>query len=158
MEEPRRCVICKASKPAAEFNQKRRSPDGLQPHCRDCNRDACRDYYHRNRAKHFVDVRANGREYKARNRNALFAHLLAHPCVDCGESDPTVLEFDHVRGTKSDDVTVLAALPVGPVRLRAEIDKCEVRCVNCHRRRTRRVLGWWRDDRTACGPAEAGPS
>jgi hypothetical protein len=151
-------VICKVSTPLTEFNQKRSSPDGLQPHCRECNREASRAYYRRNHAKHIIDVRANSRDYKVRNRETLLAHLLEHPCLDCGESDPTVLDFDHVRGVKSDDVSVLAALPAGRRRLRAEIDKCEVRCVNCHRRRTRRVRRWWRSEGTANGPAAAGPS
>ena len=52
-----------------------------------------------------------------RRRNFLFLldYLSAAPCVDCGERDPVVLDFDHV----------------GP-----EIARCEVRCANCHRRRT----------------------
>jgi hypothetical protein len=27
-------------------------------------------------------------------------------------------------------------------RVRAEIEKCDVRCVNCHRRKTARDFGW----------------
>lgn len=158
MNGTRRCVICKESRSVAEFNQKRRSPDGLQPHCRECNREASRAYYRRSRTKHLIDVGVNAREYRARNREIVFAHLRGQPCIDCGESDPTVLEFDHVRGTKAGEVSVMAALPVSPVRLLAEIDKCDVRCANCHRRRTRRVLGWWRAACTADGPAGAGPS
>jgi hypothetical protein len=151
------CVICKAPKPFTEFNRKRRSQDGLQPHCRECNREASRAYYRRNRAQHLVDVGLNLPKYRVRNRELVFAHLLENPCVDCGETDPLVLDLDHVRGIKAGDVSRLSAFPVGPVRLRAEIDKCEVRCVNCHRRRSRRTLGWWRDDRTASGPAGGGP-
>jgi hypothetical protein len=54
------------------------------------------------------------------------------------------LDFDHVRGEKEQAVGLLAALPVGHARLVAEIAKCEVRCANCHRRRTARVQGWWK--------------
>jgi hypothetical protein len=28
--------------------------------------------------------------------------------------------------------------------LKAEIAKCQVRCANCHRRRTAAQFGWWR--------------
>jgi hypothetical protein len=30
-----------------------------------------------------------------------------HPCVDCGEGVSTVFEFDHVRGSKTDDVSAI---------------------------------------------------
>lgn len=141
---PKRCVICKQLRPTCEFNRRRRSADGLQPHCRECNRVASRAYYRRNPAKHVRDVGENNREYIARNRAVLLAHLLANPCVDCGERDPRVLEYDHVRGEKVDDVAPMAAWPVKLERLVAEIAKCEVRCANCHRRRTGVVQGWWR--------------
>lgn len=52
-------------------------------------------------------------------------------------ADPRVLDFDDVRGVKRREVGRMASAPVGEAVLRAEIAKCEVRCVNCHRRRTR---------------------
>ncbi len=60
-----------------------------------------------------------------------------HPCVDCGESDPDVLDLDHVRGQKDRSVYELGNAAVSLARLQAEIDKCEVRCANCHRKITR---------------------
>lgn len=140
----KRCVICKQHLPTSEFNRRRRSADGLQIHCRECNRIASRAYYQRNPVKHVRDVNANKLEYIARNRRVVLAHLFANPCVDCGESDPRVLEFDHVRGEKEGEVSRMAAYPVKLNRLIMEIAKCEVRCANCHRRRTGVVRGWWR--------------
>jgi hypothetical protein len=57
-------------------------------------------------------------------------------CVDCGEKDLRVLDFDHVRGTKTFNI---GRGKNGSKTIRAiyaEIDKCEVRCANCHRRIT----------------------
>jgi hypothetical protein len=65
----------------------------------------------------------------------VLAYLREHPCVDCGEVDPVVLEFDHL-GDKRDAVGALASEGHGERVLLAEIAKCEVVCVNCHRRRT----------------------
>lgn len=144
MKDGKRCVICRRRQPLSEFNLKRASADGFQPHCRDCNRAACRDYYRRKRAQHLRDVTVNRWAYVARNRAVIFAHLIEHPCVDCGEADPIVLEFDHASGEKLGEVPELAARPVALARLRSEMAKCVIRCVNCHLRRTARSQGWWK--------------
>ena len=55
-------------------------------------------------------------------------------CVDCGEKDHIVLEFDHVRGEKVGSIANMAA-SYSISSLKKEMRKCEVRCANCHRRR-----------------------
>ena len=95
-------------------------------------------------AKHY---RENAALYKERakkhrqmacERNVKFVreHLSRHPCVDCGEVDWVTLDFDHVRGKKDNNIATLARRPVSMERLKAEMDKCEIRCSNCHRRKT----------------------
>ena len=69
-----------------------------------------------------------------RSRSHLMAYLLKHPCALCGEADPVVLDFDHLRD-KVWEVTNLARYG-GWSRLLAEIEKCRVLCANCHRRQT----------------------
>jgi hypothetical protein len=68
----------------------------------------------------------------------LFAwnYLLGHPCIDCGESDPVVLDFDHVVGVKRANVSMLVYRGHNLETVASEIAKCVVRCANCHRRRT----------------------
>ena len=56
--------------------------------------------------------------------------LLTHPCADCGITDVRVLQFDHVRGEKIFCVTAYGSHSLD--KLVEEIDKCEVRCANCH--------------------------
>jgi len=76
------------------------------------------------------------RRSRARNRRFIIEYLSDHPCVDCKEIDPVVLEFDHVRGTKVDTISNLAFRYTSSLRrIREEMKKCEVRCANCHRRR-----------------------
>jgi hypothetical protein len=65
-------------------------------------------------------------------------YLETHPCIDCGEDDPIVLEFDHVRGEKKFNIADVTRNAVGRRTLEKEIEKCEVRCANCHRRKTKR--------------------
>ena len=71
-------------------------------------------------------------------------YLSNHPCVDCGEADPVVLEFDHVRGEKSGEIANMLRRQVAWERIIDELSKCEVRCANCHRRRTARQFNWYR--------------
>jgi hypothetical protein len=56
--------------------------------------------------------------------------------VDCGETDIIVLQFDHVRGKKTNAVSKLVSMGYGLDTIKEEINKCEVRCANCHTRRT----------------------
>ncbi|QPB44406.1 hypothetical protein [Medusavirus stheno T3] len=55
-------------------------------------------------------------------------------CADCGERNPNVLEFDHVRGIKERDVSGMRGRPTTAIR--AEIDKCDIVCRCCHRVRS----------------------
>ena len=82
------------------------------------------------------------RRHRRRNKERLLEYLLVHPCVDCGEPDPIVLEFDHVTGEKRFQIGDAVS---GSTRswslIFSEIEKCEVRCANCHKRKTCRQLG-----------------
>jgi hypothetical protein len=73
------------------------------------------------------------------------AYLSDHPCIDCGNSDIRVLEFDHVHGHKTDEISHLLSQRYGWPRIEAEIVKCEVRCANCHRIRSVKSRRFWRD-------------
>jgi hypothetical protein len=71
-----------------------------------------------------------------RNMRHVYEVLRRARCVDCGRAELLVLEFDHV-GSKKGNVVHLARNGCAFETLRAEIAECEVRCANCHRRRTR---------------------
>lgn len=66
-------------------------------------------------------------------------------CQDCSETDPIVLEFDHREPSKK-EVTIGTVIRFGwsLERLMKEIEKCDVVCANCHRRRTAKMF--WLDD------------
>lgn len=70
-------------------------------------------------------------------------YLEVNPCVDCGESDPVVLEFDHVRGEKLASISQLLRSTRSWAVVEAEMAKCEVRCANCHRRVTAKRGGFF---------------
>lgn len=120
----RRCAYCGVLLPAVAFNRG-------QFRCRRCFRA-----YFRERGD--VHRSQSGRALTARRRRAkqhVLDYLQAHPCVECGEADPVVLEFDHIQ-VKRVNVSKLAHDGATVDRLDEEIALCQVVCACCHRRRT----------------------
>jgi hypothetical protein len=111
--------------------------------CAECFRAYRREHYALNRPAY---IERNTRV--SRNRQwvwyrRLWDYLSCHPCVDCGHADPRVLEFDHREPeSKVESVSVLAHRGGKWANIEAEIAKCDVRCANCHRRRTATQFDW----------------
>jgi len=111
---------------------------------REKDRKSWRQWYYKNREKVNAEVSLGLKNRIIENRNKLKDYFLKHPCVDCGEPDIVVLEFDHRPGTdKKKDVSELLQQGSGWNQIFTEIVKCDVVCANCHRRRTyTRVKSW----------------
>lgn len=86
---------------------------------------------------------ATNRPLRDRNLRFLFERLTAEGCIDYGCCDLVVLDFDHVD-EKTAPVLQLAHRECSLARLESEIAKCDVRCANCHRRRTAVQFGYYR--------------
>jgi hypothetical protein len=63
------------------------------------------DYYERNKEKELAYKWDRQVKKREEARLYVFTYLSEHPCQDCGENDPLVLTFDHVRGTKKTNVS-----------------------------------------------------
>jgi len=59
----------------------------------------------------------------------------ASGCMDCGETNPIVLDFDHLKDKKY-NVSRMIHDGFSWAAIKKEIAKCEVVCANCHRIRT----------------------
>ena len=72
-------------------------------------------------------------------KNMVNAIKLNSGCIDCGYDDnPAALDFDHISTDKRNNVANM--LTLSDEVLLAEIEKCEVRCANCHRVRSQEQL------------------
>lgn len=141
----KRCPKCLLDKDISEYNKSANRRDGLQVYCRSCQRGIDRAFYHANESRK-EGVRGTVEAARAAAQEFVWEYLKRHPCVDCGESDPIVLDFDHVRGTKVRAVCSLVSAGFAIAVISTEIQKCEVRCANCHRRKTAQRAGnWWKD-------------
>jgi hypothetical protein len=99
--------------------------------CRSAERSA---YYERHKEKELKYKWERQVLTREEARHYVFTYLSNHPCVDCGEADPMVLTFDHVRGTKKMNISQMVNQGYSLDAIQQEIDKCEIRCGNCHMR------------------------
>lgn len=125
------CAKCKQEKSVEQFSWRNKSKGTLQPYCKDCRRAYDKTLWLNSESRR-SNIRASNRGWKNRNRQKVREVLKASGCVDCGIKDLRVLEFDHVRGTKINGVMQLINAGQGWATIEAEIDKCVVRCKNCH--------------------------
>jgi hypothetical protein len=138
-QETKRCPKCEVDVPVSRFN--RRSDGRCAPYCKPCASVYARNHYVANSDQYKKRRLESQRRYRNRNREYVIEYLRTHPCVDCGESDPVVLDFDHI-GEKETEVTNFARRAFSLSRLKLEMSRCEVRCARCHRRRTAKQFSW----------------
>jgi hypothetical protein len=98
-------------------------------------REASRRHYAKHRERVIESAKKYSKIARDRIRAYITTHLKTNPCVDCGETDPIILEFDHIKA-KDFNISDAARKGVGMKKLKDEIAKCEVRCANCHRKKT----------------------
>jgi len=136
------CKRCDLTLSTEKFTKSSARYDGLQTYCRECMKKYRIEYYSRNKQSHYdrnKKSQAQARQYVLDIKNS-------NPCSDCGcyyKDEPWLLEFDHLPGTdKTGTVSsIVNSYGVGK-RLSEEIEKCELVCLICHRRRTANRAGW----------------
>jgi hypothetical protein len=133
------CYYCKQDKPVDEFYKATSKYKQKKDICKFCQSIKGKNYYVKNKDS----ILARSAKINQRNRELYLNYLLIHPCVDCGESDPVVLEADHVRDKSYDVSRMIQGWSWN--RILQELEKCEIVCANCHRRRTAKSQGWFKN-------------
>jgi hypothetical protein len=133
--DKKKCSVCHKKKSLCEFSKLKSRYDGLQQNCKACRKQYDKERYKNN--KNYFLLSNQARYF--RNREFVKNILKESFCVDCGEKDIVVLDFDHVS-EKSFSVSLMSYNSIK--RIQSEIDKCVVRCANCHRRKTAKEQGW----------------
>lgn len=92
------CVTCGVKKPDKDFNWRWKALGIRQKSRRECQHGHQARFYQ----NHIEAEKERTRQRKARSRDEartfVYQYLFSHPCVDCGERDLTVLEFNHIKG------------------------------------------------------------
>ena len=95
------CKKCGIEKSMDLFSRNRRRADNRQDHCKACIKIRDAENYASNPEK-FANW---SKSRRLRVREQVFQYLIDHPCIECGERDIIVLEFDHrTQHTKRFDV------------------------------------------------------
>jgi hypothetical protein len=137
-----RCSRCKSEKPDEEFAWRRRAKEQRDTYCRPCRAEYKQEPYKANKARYIASARQRKKALIEERNQYLVTFLRENPCVDCGEEDPIVLEFDHLREKRFSISEGLQGRRWQDVL--DEIAKCEVVCANCPRRRTAKRGGFAR--------------
>ena len=132
------CSKCNKEKDDEDFNWRFKDKGIRQSACRDCQREVNTKHYQENSE----DYKKRAQEFRIKLKEKFAAWLSDKSCVDCGESDPVVLDCDHVRGEKKFNIAEMLndARPWNLIL--EELSKCEIRCANCHRRKTAKQFNW----------------
>ena len=116
---------CGKRKQLAEFGKNKSRDDGKNRMCKDC-------------------ANAASRGQRAKKTAWMRRIKLDSGCVDWGyDKHPTALQFDHINDDK--EFGIARESTYSYARLRAEMDKCEIVCANCHAIRTYERLHGQRD-------------
>src|SRR5205085_2639216 len=114
--------------------------DKTSPEYREKQKAWNQTYYQKNKGK-FAKYRDKRRREL---QTKIWEYKKAHPCA-CGETDPVVLTFDHNDSDLREyDVTAMANACFSWQHILTEIEKCTVRCFNCHMKLTAKQQHWYK--------------
>lgn len=145
----KRCSKCRQEKDNSEFFMKNSATGRLHAQCKSCYRAQRKKthaaHYAKNRDAYLLRAKRRRDELRRTFRENMLALLKNRECALCGENDIRVLEFDHLS-PKSKGFSISQAVKLGhswDVVIK-EINKCQILCANCHKKRTAEQIGWYK--------------
>ncbi len=143
----KKCAKCKKEKLDSEFNFRNKDKGLYHSECKECTRLFVKNHYNNNKQYYLEKTQKRNTKLMSEILNYIQQYLLKNPCVDCGESDVVVLEFDHTgKLPKFKAISSLIRSRYPLEKIKEEISKCEVRCANCHRKKTSKEFKWFKSN------------
>ena len=94
---------------------------------------ASKRHYEANKEKIKARTRVRNKSQKKKNKNFVRWVKSRSCCVDRGGGRTINIDFDHVVGEKIMNISDMSRTSYSREKIMEEMDKCEVRCSNCHR-------------------------
>lgn len=141
-----KCTKCNEDQHEVNFSYKNKTLNVKKKICKTCDQNYRKDYYEKNKIEAVKYSLKSTKGIRERNAQFVWNYLKENPCIECGENDPVVLEFDHKDDSnKISEVSRMVSNSNSLQRIKEEIDKCDIRCANCHRRKTAKQFGWYKN-------------
>lgn len=137
------CSTCHKDLALKNFSFKNKTKQILKRICKKCHADYRRQHYLKNKQKYLEKARRWNKKQGEILRVYLYQRLSKSKCVDCGEDDVLVLEFDHIDN-KRFGIAQMYKNRYSLDAVKEELERCVVRCANCHRRKTAKESSFWR--------------
>jgi len=125
--------ICEKRKEWAKNNRERIRK--AQQKYRETHREECRQRTLKHRHEHPGQYKKRQKKFMVSRLRWLHEYKHERGCLICGENDPRCLDFHH-RDPKQKVMGVALMVGLQMERLIEEINKCDVMCANCHRKKT----------------------
>lgn len=132
----KKCKKCSLEKELTEFYAR-------SAMCKSCHSEYTKQHYKDKKSYYKEKAKLSREKIMSANKMLVRGFLMENPCIDCGCPDIEVLQFDH-RDEKTKEYTIANIYHLSQDKLLKEMAKCDVRCANCHTKRTRRQFGHWR--------------
>ena len=140
------CTVCKLDKDENDFHFKDIKRIKRKSYCKSCVKVYRKEYYDKNRTNAIEYSKASSKKRKLQLRQYVWDYLKNNNCIVCGENDPIVLEFDHrIPDEKFMSISDMITTKYGLDKIKLEINKCDVLCSNCHKRKTAKQFNWYNE-------------
>ena len=137
------CGKCQRKRDIKNFTIRNKEKGWLTSWCKDCVKSYDRKRYTSDTDNIRKRLKSNRISTRKRNRHNIWEYFKSYPCTDCGEEDPIVLTFDHLYNKEFAIADKIDSYSWE--RILKEIEKCEVRCANCHLRKTAIQMNWYEE-------------
>lgn len=129
------CPRCEETLSTKKFTRNPSRKDGLQSYCRECLKLYRKEDYYKN-PQQYKDRATKAKEKLKEFYNSLKNEAKCNKCGAEYPDEPYLFDFDHLDpNTKL--ATVSQLFNKGNwEKLKEEIEKCQILCVICHRRKT----------------------
>lgn len=137
------CTKCALKKKEEDFSFKNKAQNKRKTICNECQKAYKNKWYQDNYLEKKDSFKESRKKYKDKLRQKMLDFLSNKKCIDCGEEDIVTLEFDH-RENKEDNISRMLSNRRSWDDILNEINKCDIRCANCHKRKTAKQFGNYR--------------